>query len=205
MSSGLHYHPDQQEFKYRLRLYLLGHNKGVLSDSANVEEDDTPDIEITQPPLTSILLKNLSSNAELWPAEEAEFEDLELDGLEHLAGYICHKLQDDIPSTSFRSNDDHSFSWADHLNEGGLSLPSSSMMVHMRSLESVFKALNEDGLLITNDFVKTHIEHAATIQCDIKVKKLFFRARMFFKIRKLNKELVENAHKRKRKAKKTLT
>lgn len=49
---GLHDHPDQQEFKYRLRLYLLGHNKGVISDSANVEEDDTPDLEMTQPPLT---------------------------------------------------------------------------------------------------------------------------------------------------------
>ncbi|XP_036342746.1 uncharacterized protein LOC118751996 [Rhagoletis pomonella] len=70
-----------------------------------------------QPPLTSILLKNLSSNAELWPVEEAEFEDLELDGLEHLAGYICHKLQEDIPSPSFRSNDDHSLYWADHLSE----------------------------------------------------------------------------------------
>lgn len=151
------------------------------------------------------MLKNLAptNNSELWPVEEAEFDDLEFDGLEHLAGYICHKLKDDIPSKSFSSNDD-SCSWANHLSEGGLSIPSSSMMDHMRNLESVFKAMNEDALLITNDFVKTHIEHASNINWDIKVKKLFFWARMFFKIRKLNKELIENDHKKKRKMKKTL-
>lgn len=49
---GLHDHPDQQEFKYRLRGYLLGRNEGVISNAANVEEDDTPDFEMSQPPLT---------------------------------------------------------------------------------------------------------------------------------------------------------
>ncbi|XP_036335377.1 uncharacterized protein LOC118745807 [Rhagoletis pomonella] len=127
---------------------------------------------MTQPPLTGIFLQNLQEGPELWPVEEAEFSDLEHDGLEHLAGYICHRLQDDIPSTSLRSNDDPSFSWASHLSEGGLKVPSSAMMDQMRHLESVFQAMNEDGLLITNDFVKKHIEQASNIHCDIKVNAL---------------------------------
>lgn len=42
---GLHDHPDRQEFKYRLRSYILGYNEGILSRHANVEIDNTPDLE----------------------------------------------------------------------------------------------------------------------------------------------------------------
>lgn len=49
---GLHDHPDRQEFKYRMRSYLLGCNKGVLSTAANVEEDDTQDLDRTHNSLT---------------------------------------------------------------------------------------------------------------------------------------------------------
>lgn len=43
---GLHDHPDRQEFKYRLRSYILGYNEGVLCKNANVEVDDTPDLDV---------------------------------------------------------------------------------------------------------------------------------------------------------------
>lgn len=52
---GLHDHPDQLEFKYRLRSYILGRNEGVISDAANVENDDTPDLERSEKSLTGIL------------------------------------------------------------------------------------------------------------------------------------------------------
>lgn len=48
---GLHDHPDRQEFKYRLRSYILGYNEGVLSNS-NTEVDDTPDLDHTKLSLT---------------------------------------------------------------------------------------------------------------------------------------------------------
>lgn len=49
---GLHDHPDQIQFKYRLRSYIMGRNDGVISDAANVEVDDTPDLECSETPLT---------------------------------------------------------------------------------------------------------------------------------------------------------
>lgn len=49
---GLHDHPDRQEFKYRLRSYILGYNEGVLSSNANVEIDNTPDLENIHSSLT---------------------------------------------------------------------------------------------------------------------------------------------------------
>lgn len=43
---GLHDHPDHQEFKYRLRSYILGYNEGILGTNANVEVDNTPDLDL---------------------------------------------------------------------------------------------------------------------------------------------------------------
>ena len=49
---GLHDHPDRQEFKYRLRSYILGRNEGALTDHGNVSIDDTPDLEPAEAILT---------------------------------------------------------------------------------------------------------------------------------------------------------
>lgn len=48
---GLHDHPDRQEFKYRLRAYILGHNEGAVTAN-NTEFDDTPDLENINSSLT---------------------------------------------------------------------------------------------------------------------------------------------------------
>lgn len=48
---GLHDHPDQEEFRFRLRSYILGRNDGVISDSANVEVDE-PDLDRSEKTLT---------------------------------------------------------------------------------------------------------------------------------------------------------
>lgn len=42
---GLHDHPNSLEFKYRLRSYILGKNKGSYSNADNVEQDETPDLK----------------------------------------------------------------------------------------------------------------------------------------------------------------
>lgn len=41
---GLHDHPDQLEFMYRLRSYILSGNDGIISSDGNVEVDATPDL-----------------------------------------------------------------------------------------------------------------------------------------------------------------
>ena len=44
------YHADRQEFKYRIILYtlsyILGYNEGILGANANMEVDNTPDLEV---------------------------------------------------------------------------------------------------------------------------------------------------------------
>lgn len=119
--------------------------------------------------------------------------------MENLAGYICHKLKGEIPNISINSSEDKTFTWVTHLNEGGLSKPSDEIIAHISEMKQIFKKNNKDTLLIAKDFLKLHIEQASNINCNIKVKKLFFRARMYFLIRNLNKEILQNSYKLKRK------
>lgn len=146
-----------------------------------------------------------STEANNEKADSDELTDMAYDGLENLAGYICHKLGDEVPNISTpKDQPQTSYTWVDHLSEGGLSKPSNEMMGHMQALHNIFQNLNQNSLFITKNFLKIHLEEASHIQCNEKVKKLFFRARMFFLIRKLNKEIIEVANSRKRKWNKTL-
>lgn len=136
---------------------------------------------------------------------EPELTDMQYDGLENLAGYICHRLKDVVPEIAVAENEKcSSYSWVDHLSEGGLSKPTQKTMEHMQDLEKIFEENNRQGLLIKDNFIKSHVQQADHIECDKKVKTLFFRSRMYFKIRKLNQELIDRSSSRKRKYKKII-
>lgn len=49
LKGGLYDHPDGQQYYYRLRSYILGYNEGIISEHANVAEDNTPDLEAVSP------------------------------------------------------------------------------------------------------------------------------------------------------------
>ncbi|VEN55423.1 unnamed protein product, partial [Callosobruchus maculatus] len=194
---GLHDHPSPLEFKYRLRSFLLGRNEGAYSDFSNVELDDTPDI-----PLSGTLIKKLNITPEdsADPNEESsvlikDLNELEYDGLENLAGFVCHKLKDN----TLLSSSDQSFTWTDHLSEGGLSKPSSTFMSQIEELNKVFLEANGDGIVCGEKrFITDLLLRSTSIDCPIKAKRLFFRSRMFFRIKELNAVLkAQNARKRK--------
>jgi len=63
------------------------------------------------------------------------------DGLDNLAGYICHRLKS-VEEIHADSNNDNTFTWVNHLSEGGLSKPTSDMMLRMTELEKVFNEFN---------------------------------------------------------------
>ena len=129
------------------------------------------------------------------------------DGLENLAGYICHRLKNKV--SDLETNETNESSWVHHLDEGGLSKPSDTVMAQLLSLENVFNAVNGEGqgIYICAKYIKHMIDisNKSNINCDEKIKKkLFFRSRMYFRIRKLNREIIENKNSRKRKYKKII-
>lgn len=136
---------------------------------------------------------------------ENDIESLQYDGLENLAGYICHKLKNQNPNLAANPLEVASYTWVNHLSEGGLIKPSSSLVETLRSCDAIFFKLNGEKLLISNEYLQKHLLEAKDIQATEEVKKLFFRCRMYFRMRLLNAEISQNINKRKRKLNKTTT
>lgn len=204
---GLHDHPDALEFKYRMRDYIIGKNMGDLPVNANVVEDSTPDMQgLSEELLTSSLQKIKESNIAL-PTQDifhsSGFSELKYDSLEHLAGFICKTLNVepclhfDTPSTSY--------TWTDHLSEGGLIKASDAFMIQISKLEKIFSDFNGDYINLDKAYISKLIEQSTNVNCSYKVKELFFRSRMFFKIKKLNSNLHNKNKTLKRKMQKTVT
>lgn len=195
---GLHDHPDALQFKYRLRSYILGRNEGSYSTFGNVENDDTPNMTIDEVNLCGAVFSSVrvdEDNEVLSNNFESELNDIQYDGLEHLAGYICHKIQEKDSSTE--TTDD--YTWTSHLSEGGLSKPSAEFMKQMEALEHIFKTVNSDTLLITKNYLRKLLDVSSSISCSEKTKRLFFRSRMYFRIKTLNQDLYNSTICKKRK------
>lgn len=191
---GLHDHPNALEFKYRLRSYIMGRNEGAYSEFSNVEVDDTPDLPITGQIIQKVNSKNdplvSSTNEELLTTEGPELEELHeltYDGLENLAGFICYKLRE--PGTE-STKDNATFTWIDHLSEGGLHKPSDTFVQKMQQLEHIFRSVNNgDSILVTKNYLAKLMSKSVNVDCSEAAKKLFFISRMYFRIKELNKSL----------------
>lgn len=201
---GLHDHPDPLQFKYRLRSYILGRNEGSYSTFGNVEGDDTPSIAINEVNLCGKVFSSLGVDEEHHdiPSHELESDlnDVEYDGLEHLAGYICHRIKQNDASRILTQD----YSWTFHLSEGGLTKPSAEFMGQMQGLEKIFQSVNSDTLFITKCYLKKLIDASSSFSCSEETKRLFFRSRMYFRIKKLNQDLHNLTNYRKRKMSKII-
>lgn len=204
---GLHDHPNPLEFKYRLRSYILGKNEGALSEAGNVEQDDTPDLESNKEILlTGQCFQRLTTSTEInydMDPLTMELDDISYDGLENLAGFICYRLQKDQPSAS--TSNEASFTWTDHLSEGGLKKPSEKLMADLQQLERIFNDVNSDDLLIRKGYLSNLLALASHVDCSDNIKTLFFRSRMYFRMRVINKKLQDKSLAKKRKMSKITT
>lgn len=183
---GLHDHPNALEFKYRLRSYVMGKNEGAYSEFSNVEADDTPDLPISGSMINKLdcrgdpLVRSFVHEENI---DKAELHELEYDGLENLAGFLCCKLGD--PNLE-RSNTSK-FTWTDHLSEGGLHQPSEEFLSKVEHLENIFKSVNGDTIFITKNYINNLMLRSSDIECSEKAKRLFFRSRMYFRMKELNR------------------
>lgn len=210
---GLHDHPDQLEFKYRLRLHIMGHNEGAVSTATNTDVDDTPDLDpiftgkypnsincsaINQLCIFYIFIgKVLHSLTQPVPInediQEKELSDFEYDGLENLAGFICHKMKSLHSDIGVNLDENQNLTWVDHLSEGGLTKPTDAFMNTVQKLEVIFQNFNPNhSLFISSKYIATLLDLTKDVECGINIKKLFFKSRMYFRIRSLNKNIIES-------------
>lgn len=134
-----------------------------------------------------------------------EFDDLVYDSLEYLGGYISKRINKTVSKARNECPGSSTFTWIDHISEGGLVKPSEEFMEDIQNLERIFEVFNGDGLSFSNNFLKNLLNKARDFtSCSEQAQLLFFRTRLYFRIKSLNKSLLETSFTRKRKIVKTV-
>lgn len=153
--------------------------------------------------MSSSLLRTLNPDVIIAEEPADEFESLQYDSLEHLAGYICHRIKN--PDLAVQNTQqESSFTWTNQLTEGFLQKPTDEMMMDMEKLETIFKIFNNEEIVYCRNYLKQLLFFYQKTYRQKKVKEIFFRSRMYFRINHLNNIIEENLTKRKRKMYKTI-
>lgn len=126
-------------------------------------------------------------------------DELKWDGLENLAGNIAFKLRHNEKLSYIPDKNEASFSWVNHLTEGGLQKPTDEFMIKYNQLDHIFNKYNGDTLKIEKSHLQNLINLAEGVNASKDVKTLSFRCKMYFRIRILNRNLTDMSSIRKRK------
>lgn len=198
-------------------IIITARNEDILISTGNVENDASfldecvnDERVITSDLLCKILHKQPESvllSREIEDDinfEEIEIEELQEDALEYLGGYIIKKCFKGNEAQVYRDANSSTFTWVDEVSEGGLIKPSKQFIIILKQLEKVFETLNGNKISITQNYLKKHLLQSEKIECEAKVKTLFFRCRMYFRIKHLNNDN-KKIKKTKRKYKKIIT
>lgn len=204
---GMFDHPDRLTFTYRMRKYIVSRNEGIISDHGNIEVDNTPDLkEVTGQ--AANLFSSINTEDDLVVEEaadprEEELKALEYDALEHVAGYICHRVRNpDIVASAGAAAT--GWTWVDQLSEGYLTKPAPEFVALLEKLEMIFREMNgEDSLVFRKGFIQYLMDKSSHIDVNAKEKSIFFRSRMYFRMRRLNNEF-KSMSSNKRKMNKTV-
>ena len=86
-------------------------------------------------------------------------------------------------------NNDNENSWTQLLSDGGLQIPSQSFVVKLKCLNAIFNSYNGKSLKTGPKFIANQMALASEVNLEDCVKMLFFKCKMYFKIRTQNTKL----------------
>lgn len=132
----------------------------------------------------------------------SDVTELEDDAIEYLAGYLIKKLK-----INKHVSEDSSYTWVDQISEGGLKKPSREFQNKIKSLENIFFKHNKNDIYTGSKFLAKLLNDSENVDLNIEVKKLYYRTRLYIRIRYLNndKSNICNNTRKKRKLLKTIT
>lgn len=107
------------------------------------------------------------------------------DVLEYISGYIIKRLK----LSEYEEKDDPSVgSFLSYVNQGGLKIPKRSFNDTMVQLENIFtKSIN--NIIYKNDVIQELCYLSQGIDIDCTIKELFFKVRLFSRLKHLNRRL----------------
>lgn len=82
--------------------------------------------------------------------------------------------------------------WFSMLSEGSLTLPNLEFVNIIKELDAIFDNFNGGGFNLCMGYLNSLLQLSVDVEVDVRIKKLFFKCKTFFKIR------IYNAAKKKR-------
>lgn len=178
-----------------------------VSSHSNVEE---PTEETVDQQFTANLLKDVvkdtvdesrqNESSEVEDYHEFKITDFEEDAVEYIAGYIIKRLKlngDTAVDSSY-------FTWVDQVSEGGLVKPHPEFVKKILCLEKLFNTVHGKTFNFDGKALGMCLDLAKSIDLPNNAKLLFFRTRLYIRIKYLNKN-VQNIKTKSKKIKKTIT
>ena len=132
---------------------------------------------------------NTEPDEEHLDLDESDLDDigiLQEDALEYIAGYMIRKLN----LVEYECHQD-SYTWVDQVSKGYLKKPTKQFVLKLKKLELIFYNINGNNISHSRNLKKLLIERSQFIELPEDAKKLFFKCRIHFRIRNLNKRLKE--------------
>lgn len=127
----------------------------------------------------------LSESGELDDLQCENFDDigrLQTDALEYISGYIIRKLR-----LEEYKCEENSQTWVDQLSKGSLVKPSNTFVDKITSLEKLFKKRNKFNISHRPQLHRKLVEASKNVDLPEKVRSFYFKCRIHFRVRYLNK------------------
>lgn len=143
-------------------------------------------------------IDSIPSNEEQWIKL---YKGVEKDVLTYIGGYIIKKLPQCEIGIAMESE------WIDVVSDGGLRKPSQALVAKMMALEQVFNDFMGDKVDSKPKILHRLVfcERSTMIEPNEKVRRLFFKCRIFARIKTLNEEHIKYLHVTKPKSRTTVT
>lgn len=139
--------------------------------------------------ITSEILKDLPDPVQF---NEEEEEQLQQDGMQNIAGYVAYRLRhEEVLGTL--TLDPSNKTWIDKLSEGGLYKPSEAFLRSVHKLEEAFNQYNGNTLNCKENYINGLLDLSRDIEGSDKMKRLFFRCKMYFRMKTMNKKLTDSS------------
>lgn len=215
---GLNDHPTPLNALYRIRMILLGKNPGISSKS-NTHDDnkeeyllskvfkevditnvvDSEQNEITSETDTATECDSINTS---YDHQEEDKNEMSLDAVEYLAGWVAKKYRYKYPelgSTSTEVNKtskDHDYlipSWLNYLSYGGLIIPSINFKQMILRVENLFKKFTKNKIPktpnVVNRITRMIYNRMITDEKYKPVIKTCVKQRIFIRIKFLNQNM----------------
>uniref|UniRef100_A0A1B0D942 Uncharacterized protein n=1 Tax=Phlebotomus papatasi TaxID=29031 RepID=A0A1B0D942_PHLPP len=210
---GLHDHPHALEFKYRFRRLLISSNTESMSRERNVLPDkgcssnfitsyaNSPEVIVSQETLADFAEPENTEHPEQDHEDNADpsyvednvlcLQEIQECGLEYIAGYVAFKRRGtEVLGYPTSQHAGVNSRWIQLLSEGGLYCPTDDFLALVYVMERIFEKHNPtDGISKSANILQTLISESTSSPCSEQTRKLFFRTRIYIRIKYLNSKI----------------